>query len=192
MSAAPSPIPPIRRTIAVSWDPGAAFRRFTAEFGDWWPYATHSIGGRKVKRILFDCRPGGLIVEELEDGRRFQWGRVTAFEPPTRVAFTWHPSLDESRAQEVEVRFHPEGAGTLVELVSSGWERLGPSARRQRKGYDIGWGSVLEVFAGRKNAAFLVFGIISRTLNLILRITGRLDASIDKAGGRLPAGTPQP
>jgi uncharacterized protein YndB with AHSA1/START domain len=186
---APHPVlPPIRRSVAVSWDPETAFHRFTARFAEWWPRRTHSIGGTKVKDIVFECRPGGLIVEELVDGRRFKWGRITAFEPPTRVAFTWHPSRGEDAAQDVEVRFRPEGSGTRVELTSTGWERLGARARRERKGYDIGWESVLEVFAGRRNAAFVVFSIISTLLTLGLRVTGRLEASIDRAGGRLPAG----
>jgi uncharacterized protein YndB with AHSA1/START domain len=180
-------IQPIRRSVSVSWDPPTAFRRFTAEFGEWWPRATHSIGGPRVKTIVFQCRPGGLIVEELVDGRRFQWGRVTAFEPPGRVAFTWHPSRDEREAQDVEVRFIAQGGGTRVELVSSGWERLGARARRHRRGYDVGWGSVLEVFAGRKNAAFVIFAVLSTLLTWGLRLSGRLEATIDKAGGRLPA-----
>jgi uncharacterized protein YndB with AHSA1/START domain len=172
----------------VSWDPETAFRRFTAQFAEWWPWRTHSIGGKKVKHIIFECRPGGWIVEELVDGRRFKWGEIAAFDPPTRVAFTWHPSRDESQAQDVEIRFFPEGTGTRVELTSWGWERLGARAGRERKGYDIGWGSVLEVFAGRRSFAFVVFTAISTLLTLVLRLTGRLEASIDRAGGRLPAG----
>jgi len=179
------PIPPVRRSVSVSWDPETAFRRFTEGFADWWPRATHSIGGDRVERIEFECRVGGLITEELKDGRRFQWGRVTTWDPPRGVAFTWHPSREESEAQEVEVRFLPEGKGTRVELISSGWERLGSKARALRKGYDIGWGSVLDVYAGRRSAAVVVFGILSGAITTVLKLTGRLEASIDRAGGQL-------
>lgn len=182
----PPPIPPVRRTVSVSWDPETAFRRFTAEFAEWWPRTTHSIGGRLVKEIVFECRVGGSIIEELADGRRYQWGRIVAFDPPHRVAFTWHPSEPETSAQDVEVLFHANGSGTLVELVATGWERLGDRARRTRRGYDIGWGSVLEVYAGRRNAAFVIFGIISTAMTGVLRLTGRLDRMIEEAGGRLP------
>jgi hypothetical protein len=142
--------------------------------------ATHSIGGKLVKEIVFECRAGGSIIEELADGRRYQWGRINAFEPPHRVAFTWHPSDPETSAQDVEVLFHPDGSGTRVELVASGRER------RARRGYDIGWGSVLEVYAGRRNAAFAIFGVICTAMTAVLRLTGRLDRMIEKAGGRLP------
>ena len=181
------PIPPVRRAISVSWDPAAAFHRFTAEFGDWWPRATHSIGGKRVERIVFECWVGGGIIEELNDGRRFQWGKVTEFEPPHRVSFTWHPSREESQAQDVEIRFTPEGSGTRVELSSTGWERLGVKGGRARKGYNIGWGSVLDVFAGRRSAAIVIFGLISGAMTLALRLTGKLEQAIDQAGGRLPA-----
>ena len=183
-------LPPVKRAISVSWAPAEAFRRFTEGFATWWPSRTHSIGGSRVKRIVFECRVGGRIYEELNDGRRFEWGRVTAWDPPRRVGFTWHPSRDAREAQEVDVTFAPEDTGTRVSLTSTGWERLGAAARRQRKGYDVGWGSVLSVYAGRRNAAFFIFGFISIVLTYALRITGRLEAAIDKSGGRMPADAP--
>lgn len=177
---------PIRRSVLVSWDPRAAFHRFTADFGAWWPKATHSIGGKQVQQIIFECRVGGRIIEELQDGRRYLWGRIIGWDPPRRVAFTWHPAQDEQQAQDVEVTFDPEGSGTRVELVSTGWERLSPSARRARKGYDIGWGAVLDVFARRRSAAIVIFAMMSGLITLFLRMTGRLERSINQADGRLP------
>jgi uncharacterized protein YndB with AHSA1/START domain len=182
-------IPPVRRSVLVSWDPAAAYRRFTADFAKWWPRSTHSIGGQKVKQILFDCRVGGQIVEELVDGRRYQWGTVTLVEPPHRVGFTWHPSREKDSAQDVVVSFQPEGSGTRVELVSTGWERLGARGRREQKGYSIGWGSVLDIYAGRSSAVIVLFAMISSTMTFFLKISGKLEKSIDQAGGRLPAGT---
>ncbi len=187
MTADPTPLPPIERSVSVSWEPDAAFRRFTADFATWWPSSSHSIGGKRVKQIAFETRVGGRIYEELLDGRRFQWGTLTAWDPPRRVAFTWHPSRDESVAQDVEVRFVPEGTGTKVVLISKGWERLGERASRERKGYSIGWGSVLATYAGRFSAAMVVFGLLSRIITFYLRITGKLEAEIDKARGRMPA-----
>jgi uncharacterized protein YndB with AHSA1/START domain len=175
----------VERSIEVSWDQATAFRRFTQDFGAWWPSGTHSIGGSLVARVVFECEVGGRIYEELKDGRRFQWGKITAWEAPRRVGFTWHPSKDESVAQDVEVTFVPEGNGTRVTLVSTGWERLGPKARRARKAYSIGWGSILEQFVGRRGPATLIFAGISHAIGLFLRLTGRLETEIGKAGGRI-------
>lgn len=147
-----TPIPPVRRSVLASWDPETTFHRFTAGFAEWWPRDTLSVGGKLVKQIIFECRVGGGIIEELKDGRRYQWGRVTAFDPPHRVSFIWHPSRESEEAQDVDLRFIPDGSGTRVELVSTGWEKLGSRARRERKGYDIGWRSVLDVYAERRSA----------------------------------------
>jgi uncharacterized protein YndB with AHSA1/START domain len=178
-------IKPVRRSTVVSWKQEAAFRRFTEDFAKWWPSSTHSIGGKLVDRIVFECRVGGLIYEQLKDGRRFQWGRITAWDPPRHVAFTWHPSKEEALAQDVDVTFRPEGDATRVVLVSTGWERLGTEAARARKAYSIGWGSILDVFAGRFSSAVLVFAVLAHGITFFLRVTGKLDGEIEKAGGRM-------
>ena len=190
MTTPASGIPPIERSTSVSWGQEDAFRRFTADFAKWWPSSTHSIGGKLVERIVFECHLGGRIFEKLKDGRRYQWGKITAWDPPQRVAFTWHPSKDETMAQDVEVSFVPEKSGTRIVLVSSGWERLGPKAGRERKGYSVGWGAILDVFARRRSAVVLIFAAISRLITLVLKVTGRLDAEIDEAGGRMSTGEP--
>ena len=187
-----SQLPPIRRTITVSWDQAAAFRRFTEEFATWWPWRTHSIGGTRVERVVFEGRAGGLIFEEHVDGRRFQWGRVLEFDAPRRVKFTWHPSRDAATAQEVELRFEPEGTGTRVVLVSDKWENWGRNAHRARKGYDIGWGYVLNVWAERRTAKMAVLDALALMMRGVELLRGGTRASIARAGGeieRAPAET---
>ena len=71
---------PIRRSIGVPWNQQTAFERFTAHFGEWWPRYSHSIGGNRVRQLVFECRVGGLLYEEHYDGTRMLWGTVTAFE----------------------------------------------------------------------------------------------------------------
>jgi uncharacterized protein YndB with AHSA1/START domain len=94
-----------------------------------------------------DPREGGLIVEHGHDGERYVWGTIVVWDPPRRVAFTWHPGSDEHLAQTVEVTFAAAEAGTEVVLTHSGWERLAEQAAAVRAGYDNGWESVFrEVF----------------------------------------------
>ena len=86
------------------------------------------------------------IVESAKDGRDAVWGKVLAWEPPTRLQFTWRPGFaDETPDTELEVTFTPEGDGTRVELVHSGWEKLEDGAK-SRAGYDGGWDGVLEAY----------------------------------------------
>jgi hypothetical protein len=180
------PLPPIRRAVSVPWDQAAAFRRFTAEFADWWPRRTHSIGAERVARIVFETRAGGLIYEEHVDGRRFEWGKVMEWQEPERVRFTWHPSRPEATAQEVEVRFVPEGTGTRVELVSEKWERWGENAERARRGYDLGWGCVLNVWARRRTAGMAVLDVLAAGMRLVGKLRGGTAAAIARAQGEIP------
>jgi uncharacterized protein YndB with AHSA1/START domain len=180
-----SEIPPVKRSVSVSWDQKTAFERFTTHFASWWPASTHSIGGDRVKRVVFETNEGGRIYEEHEDGRRFQWGQILVWDPPGFVKFTWHPSKDPSVAQEVELRFTPEGKGTRLELISTGWEKLGRRARRAQKGYNIGWGYVLNVWAGRRTTQMAVMDGIVGGLNLLQRFRGGRAAEIRRAEGEM-------
>jgi len=89
-------------------------------------------------------RVGGRIVETLPDGTTATWGTVTGWQPPARVAFTWHPGGDAAAATTVEVTFeeYAAGAGTVVTLVHRDWPARtdGATARQQ---YDAGWELVL-------------------------------------------------
>lgn len=180
-------LPPIVRSISVSWAPAEAFRRFTADFAKWWPARTHSIGGECLECIVFECKLGGLIYEQHVDGRRFQWGEVRAWDPPRRVRFAWHPSRDKSTAQDVELTFHPEGSGTRLELVSSGWEKWGKGAPRARRGYDLGWAGVLNTWAGRRTLGMRALEGLMALMSFVQRFRGGRAAVIARSGGELEA-----
>ena len=176
---------PIRRSIGVPWNQQAAFERFTSQFGNWWPRYSHSIGGSRIKRLVFECRVGGLIYEEHHDGTRMLWGKVTAFDAPNRVAFTFHPSLEDRDAQLVEVRFVADGAGTRVELTSSGWEKMGKSAQRAYGAYRLNWGAALDRFADRFSGVVALFSIMSAGIDLL----GQRGKFIRNSHGKLPSNT---
>lgn len=160
-------LPPVRKVVRIPWSVERAFRRFTSELASWWPLATHSLGGSEAVTCRFEERVGGEIFETHRDGSRVVWGTVQVWEPPTRVRFTWHPGEDPAGFGEVELRFFPEGDGARLELVHSGWERRGASARSARRTYNLGWVYVLEVYAGRR-------GLRVRTLDLVGAMARRL------------------
>jgi uncharacterized protein YndB with AHSA1/START domain len=143
MTMSDSAIEPVRRSVGVRCSPVEAFRLFTDGIDTWWPLATHSVGQAKAVGCVFEGRDGGRIYETLEDGTLHLWGTVTAWEPPSRLVFSWHPGRDASTAQEVELRFLDDGGGTRVELEHRGWETLGARAGEVRDGYDSGWVPVL-------------------------------------------------
>ncbi|HXT17313.1 MAG TPA: SRPBCC domain-containing protein [Gemmatimonadaceae bacterium] len=167
MTHASRDVPPIRRSVTVPWTPDAAYRRFVEEFGRWWPRYGHSIGGRRVKCVVFDARVGGAIYEEHYDGTRYEWGTVTQLEPPARVAFTFHAAFARADAQQVEVTFTAEGRGTRVELVSSGWERMSDHARGAYGGYRMGWGGLLARYAGRFSGVEVLFTSMAVAMDVL-------------------------
>jgi uncharacterized protein YndB with AHSA1/START domain len=145
---------PVEKTVEVDCPAAEAFRFFTAAFGRWWPLATHSCiayssGHRdQPATVTFATHEGGQIVEHGRNGERFEWGTVLVWDPPSRVAFTWHPGRPAASAQHVEVTFTPSPSGTRVSLTHTGWERLGDEAEAARTSYDQGWEKVfVEAFA---------------------------------------------
>lgn len=136
---------PVRKSVRVSRPPAEAFDIFTGGIGRWWPLGSHSLSQARALTCVIEPRPGGSIFEEDDQGQRFPWGHVIVWEPPRRVVMAWHPGQPPEVAQEVEVRFSPDGAGTLVELEHRGWQKLGDKAAAARGGYDQGWNDVLGV-----------------------------------------------
>ena len=177
---------PVVREISVSWKPQEAYRRWVSEFSSWWPSKSHSIGGPRIRRLVFEEKVGGRIYEEHIDGRQFLWGKVLALDPPRRIRFTFHPSRPESTAQTIELLFHAEGSGTRLELIATGWENWGKGAERARRGYRLGWGLVLNTWAGRLTMRMRVINLVGRVVLLfqLIKYRGRI-ALINSAEGEL-------
>lgn len=174
-------IPPLIKQVTVPAPPADAFRRFTAEFGSWWPLKTHSVFEGKAVHAEIEPRVGGRIFERNGDGRESDWGEVTIWEPVTRVAFTWHPGDESGTAGLVELRFEAVGNGTRLTLTHTGWERFGTVAMKVRGGYDFGWGYVLAVYEGRKWAPVIV---ITNLLTPLMRPFQKRFAAKVKAAQR--------
>lgn len=141
-------IEPIVKSTTVPWSPETAFRRFTDEIGSWWPLETHSLFGERTVTVTMEGREGGRLYETDVDGDTRLWGSVTAWQPPELVAFTWHLDRDPATAQRIEVRFTPEGDGTVVELTHRDWHVFGDQATEQRTYYAGGWDGVLGRYTG--------------------------------------------
>ena len=137
-------IAPVQKAVRVKGSAEAAFRLFTDGIGKWWPLATHSISEADAVTCVLEGRVGGRLFERDRAGREHLWGTITAWEPPRRVAYTWHLHRHADTAQQVEVRFSDAGGGmTLVELTHSGWEKLGERGKTVRESYNNGWDFVL-------------------------------------------------
>ena len=138
----------IRKSIRVERPAEIAFKVFCEEIGQWWPKGP-SFGGKIPTRMVIEGRVGGRFYQVYDDGTDYEIGRVTVYQPPSIVAFTWRaPSWDI--ATQVEVRFIPEGTGTRLELEHSGWEQT-EKVREFRKNYDGGWDTMLGHYQAHAN-----------------------------------------
>jgi uncharacterized protein YndB with AHSA1/START domain len=133
---------PVRKELELPCRAEDAFRMFTQEIGQWWPLHTHSLFGERSRGCALDPRVGGQFYEIDPEGVRHAWGTVLVWDPPHRVAFTFHPGREPETAGTVEVRFAASGSGSRVALEHSGWELLGEKGLEMRNGYDHGWGVV--------------------------------------------------
>ena len=87
----------IRKTVLVDFTPEEAFDLFTARIASWWPVRTHSYGGDDVKDVVLEPGVGGRLYEVTADGEQ-DWGKVLAWEPPTRLLLDWQ--IGEARGTE--------------------------------------------------------------------------------------------
>ncbi|HUB39704.1 MAG TPA: SRPBCC family protein [Streptosporangiaceae bacterium] len=138
---------PLRITFDVACPPEHAFAMWTSRIGTWWP-ADHTVSGHRDLTVVLESGVGGRIYERTADGTEHDWGVVTIWEPPKRLAYLWHLGSDRSQATDVDIRFVARGPGdTRIEIEHRGWERLGEEAGRRRDGNRMGWEAVLPHFA---------------------------------------------
>jgi len=139
-------IEPLRIDLDVECPAAHAFTVWTERFGTWWPHS-HTVSGDPAAVVL-EPRVGGRIYERTADGREIDWGEITVWEPPKRLAYLWHIRRDRADATDVEITFVDRGDGaTRVEVVHSGWERLGDDGQSWRDANRGGWAGMLPSFA---------------------------------------------
>lgn len=145
----------VRKEITVDAPIERAFSVFTDRFGDFKP-REHNLLGAPITETTFEPRVGGHIYDRAEDGSECRWARILAFEPPTRVVFswdigpTWQLELDPANTSEVEVIFVAEGSGrTRIELEHRHIDRHGPGWDGVYHGVDSdqGWPLYLSRYA---------------------------------------------
>jgi uncharacterized protein YndB with AHSA1/START domain len=149
----------VKKQTFVKATPERAFEVFTKEMSSWWPLATHHISKIDAKDAVIEPFVGGRWFERGTDDSECDWGKVLAWEPPTRLVLAWQISADfQQDAQlmtEVEVRFTAENGGTRVDLEHRLLRNFGARAEEMRGIFDSqgGWNGILARYAARLAAA---------------------------------------
>lgn len=134
----------LRFTFDVACPPEHAFDVWARRIDTWWP-RDHTVG--TAVSVLLQEGVGGRIYERDADGTEHDWGRVTVWDPPEHLAYTWHIGRNAQDATDVEIRFVGVGPGTTrVEIEQNGWDRFGEQAGPWRDRNQIGWDSLLPHF----------------------------------------------
>jgi uncharacterized protein YndB with AHSA1/START domain len=129
---------PLTLSLDLACSVEHAFMVWTSRIGSWWP-ADHTVSGRP-ESVVLQSGVEGRIFERTPEGVEHDWGRVTTWDPPTRLAYTWHLGRDHREATDVEIRFLARGdALTRIEIEHRGWERLGVEGSRWRDRNRVGW-----------------------------------------------------
>ncbi len=98
-----------------------------------------------------DLRPGGALVMHWQEHGTTK-ARLEAVEPPHRFAYRWtaHHAAGEEPAEGnstlVEFTLTPEGDGTRLRVVETGFAALATSDEQRRTNYDDnvgGWATVV-------------------------------------------------
>ena len=145
----------VRNSVVVEAPIERAFSVFTDDFGSFKP-PEHNLLRVDIAETVFEDHVGGHIYDRGLDGSECRWARVLAYEPPSRVVFSWDISphwqieADPDKTSEVEVRFIAEAPDrTRVELEHRNLDRHGEGweAARDGVGGDQGWPLYLDRFA---------------------------------------------
>ena len=123
-------------SLRVPGPPGRAFAVFTSEIAQWWrPNSLFRFARGSPGALAFEPRVGGRFIETSPNGEIFEIGRITAWEPGAKLAFTWRQeSFTAEQVTRVEVRFEPIGDETRVTVEHLGWDSI-PSDHVARHGF---------------------------------------------------------
>ena len=119
--------------LRVKASPERAFDVFVQEIGRWWkPNVLFQTTPRAPGALAFE---GGRLIETLASGKVFVIGKVTAWEPPHRLIFTWRQATFPLDLQtEVEVQFVAVGDETRVSVEHRGFDQV-PAESVARHGF---------------------------------------------------------
>ena len=137
----------IERAVDIAHPPATVWAALTTAEG---------LGTWFGNQATIDLRPGGSAQMTWDHGHRAEM-RVERVEEPTVFGFTWHiyglPD-DDPRRTYVEFTLEPNGPGTRLTVVESGFAQLTDDAfRAVYDGNAKGWASELGELVNYLDAA---------------------------------------
>ena len=137
----------IERTLELAHPPARVWDALTTAEG---------LGTWFGNEATIDLRPGGEAAMTWTGGHRAEM-RIERVEPPRVFGFTWHiyglPE-DDPRRTYVEFTLEPDGPGTRLTVVETGFSQLADDAYAKAFGGNTeGWGNELAELVSYLDAA---------------------------------------
>ena len=131
----------MRRSIWIDADVDRIWKEFETADGmkGWWETGTDS--GQRVDR--YEPGEGGWFEISGTHGT-FDYrlgGRILEWSPPERLVMEWDslPPGEWAAPLTVTITLTGHLGGTVVEIVQSGFEAIGPDAVRVLNSFEAGW-----------------------------------------------------
>lgn len=122
-------MPDVILEVTVSLPPEQAFDTFVQQMDIWWPrrgvfpYSFAPAGTRPL-HIRFDAQVGGRYYEAFLDETEYEIGRITEYQPPQRLTYTWQDPTWQNETQ-IALAFTEEVSGTRVVYEQDGFAKAG-------------------------------------------------------------------
>jgi uncharacterized protein YndB with AHSA1/START domain len=137
----------VTKSIVVDLDPARAFQVWTEHISAWWP-SGHSLSGDPRTQVFIEGKVGGRFYERASDGTEYDWGAVAVWDPPHRLAHTWHLGSNREMPTRVEVQFVPLSQNrTRIDLEHRGPELIGELWSQRVGIFNTAWETILARFA---------------------------------------------
>lgn len=122
--------------IRVPASPEDTFDAFTEDIGLWWrPSALFQLTPRGDGTLSFENRE--RLITTLASGKVFEIGKVTTWDRPARLAFSWRQaSFTADQITSVDVTFEAIGEDTRVTVTHRGWDTI-PQEHVARHGFPL-------------------------------------------------------
>lgn len=118
-----------RTELQIPLDPQEAFKVYVEQMNTWWPRQgifpySFAPSTTKPDRIEFEAEAGGRYFETFADGSELEVGRITSWNPPHHLAYTWRDP-EWPGETTITVSFTASEDGTLVAYEHVGFADAG-------------------------------------------------------------------
>lgn len=122
-------MPDVTLEATVPLPPERAFDVFAQQMDLWWPRRgvfPYSFAPEDTRplHIRFEPELGGRYYESFLDGSEYVIGRISEYQPPERLAYTWRDPSWRGKTR-IALSFSAEGEGARVIYEQDGFAEAG-------------------------------------------------------------------